>query len=284
MSFSRLTASRQLTHDKSTPPVQQRGVKRKPRDDTQAAAGEDRDSAAAVVTRSHRDKRTKFHALPTASTPPNPRTAAGRAKLVANRARAAKAKVTRAANLLREAAAAKAAADSRAATEAKSVHVNDTRIRHDATILRADELIDCSFADVVSPRCRLAVSPLPAHWSSIIDPAHGNDSLVWLDSSKPAHAAEMQEVRHHFALSMRHAKIVSIYRIQHPTAYRQFEQRKAEIIRAGGAEMIAYHGTRGVDPSLIYSANSPGFDPSTGEAVSGFDQTATDRAQIDSTD
>jgi hypothetical protein len=128
-------------------------------------------------------------------------------------------------------------------------------------------------ADAVYVRCRLAAIRLPSHWSSVIDTAHGNDSLVWLSPFNIRHSIEVQEVEENFYRTMSSAKIVSIYRIQHPTAYRQFEQRKAEILRAGGAEMIAYHGTRGVDPSLIYSANSPGFDPSTGEAVSGFDHT-----------
>jgi hypothetical protein len=111
MSFSRLTASRQLTHGKSTPPVQQQhGVKRKSSEDTQAAARHSPATSTATSTGSHRDKRIKF--LPLQIVPISP-LADFWAKWAANRAREERAKVTRTANRL-------AAEARRMAAEAKS--------------------------------------------------------------------------------------------------------------------------------------------------------------------
>jgi hypothetical protein len=111
--------------------------------------------------------------------------------------------------------------------------------------------------------------PLPAHWESV-DPAHGNDSLVRLDSTNATHAAERGKVEANLKRTLPNATVHNVYRVQQPGVYRRYEAKKKELLAKGGqGDIIAYHGTRGANPRLIYRRDSIGFDPKFGRTQPG---------------
>lgn len=82
-------------------------------------------------------------------------------------------------------------------------------------------------------------------------------------------ASELAAIKARFAVTLPHAVVSTVYRVQQPQQWSAYEMRKREMVRAGQApnERIVYHGTRKVHPKHIYDSHI-GFDPRMGRCGS----------------